>query len=71
MVDKDLAPKVSSAYVISLLDKWGSNIANIAFKNPIYFFFFFLTKQVVVRGEGTVEDQGSIIDNQICRWQYC
>ena len=35
MVDKDLAPKVSSAYVISLLDKWGSNIANIAFKNPI------------------------------------
>ena len=35
------------------------------------FFFFFLTKQVVVRGEGTVEDQGSIIDNQICQWQYC
>ncbi|KAK7816544.1 3-hydroxyisobutyryl-coa hydrolase-like protein 1, partial [Quercus suber] len=35
MLDKDQAPKVSSAYVISLLDKWGSNIANIAFKNPI------------------------------------
>ena len=29
------------------------------------------TKQVVVRGEGTVEDWGSIIDNQICQWQYC
>ena len=34
-------------------------------------FFFFKTKQVVVRGEGTVEDWGSIIDNQICQWQYC
>ena len=33
--------------------------------------FFFKTKQVVVRGEGTVEDWGSIIDNQICQWQYC
>ena len=29
-------------------------------------FFFFKTKQVVVRGEGTVGDWGSIIDNQIC-----
>ena len=33
-------------------------------------FYFFKTKQVVVRGEGTVEDWGSIIDNQICQWQY-
>nr|XP_023883509.1 3-hydroxyisobutyryl-CoA hydrolase-like protein 1, mitochondrial isoform X1 [Quercus suber]POE71567.1 3-hydroxyisobutyryl-coa hydrolase-like protein 1, mitochondrial [Quercus suber] len=35
MVDKDLAPKVLLAYVISLLDKWGSNIAFVVVRGEV------------------------------------